>query len=116
MAVIKVTHRRKQTSQKKKTKSSVFHARSSPLTLVLLRSSGSPGNVIKMPCIHNNETRINSGVFGNLQQALCDDSASRLDAASSKAGRVVGVRREDKEARLLNAPLQQSHSTTMGVN
>lgn len=58
----------KQVREKKQ--SSVFHARSSPLTLVLLRSSGSPGNVIKMPCIHNNGTRINSSVFGNLQQAL----------------------------------------------
>lgn len=31
------------------------HARSSPVKLVFLRSSGSPGNVVKMPCIHHEQ-------------------------------------------------------------
>lgn len=89
----------------------VCHARSNPVKLAFLHSSGSPGNVVKMPCIHDG-TRMNSSVFGNLQQALYDNNISHRDVASSQAGGVAGEKAEGKEA----AECTAVTVTTMGIN
>lgn len=100
----KLTHGRKQVSgvgvkerKEKKMQNNVCHARSNPVKLAFLRSSGSPGNVVKMPCIHDG-TRINSRVFGSQQQALNDDTIGHRDGSKQQGRRAAGEGVEGKAA------------------